>query len=104
MDGDVAVGVCGRVVLVREDRCTGGVQPFVAVSVVKVPVSVDEVLDGIGAERCKRFGDLRTCSGKAGVDEELTVAAGEDGDISAGAQQYAYIAAEFLDRDGSGCG
>jgi hypothetical protein len=35
-----------------------------------------------------------SCAGKAGVDQELTVAAGEDGDISTSADEDAYVAAE----------
>jgi hypothetical protein len=35
---------------------------------------VDEVLDRIGADGCKRVGDLWTGAGKASIDEELTVA------------------------------
>ena len=37
-------------VRVRENNCTRGVQPFVAIGVVKVPMRVDEVLDRIGAD------------------------------------------------------
>jgi hypothetical protein len=90
-------------VLVSKDRCTSGVQPFVAVGVVEVPVRVDEVLDGIGGNRCKRVDDLWTRTGKAGVDEELTVATGMNGNISASAHQDAYVAAEFLDSDRASC-
>jgi hypothetical protein len=79
-------------------------QPFVAVGVVEVPVCVDEVPDGIGAKRRKRVIDLWTGAGKASVDEELTVATGEDRDISASAHQDAYVAPKFLDSDGAGCG
>src|SRR5260370_779826 len=61
-------------VRVRENNCTGRVQPFVAIGVVKVPMRVDEVLDRIGADGCKRVGDLWTGAGKASIDEELTVA------------------------------
>jgi hypothetical protein len=41
-------------VRVSENNCTRRVQPFVAIGVVKMPMRVDEVLDRIGADWCKR--------------------------------------------------
>jgi len=70
---------------------------------IEVPVSVDEVLDGIGANRCKRVADLRTCSGKPGVDKELTVPTREDSNISTGAHEDTYVAAELLEVYSSDC-
>jgi hypothetical protein len=35
---------------VSENGCTRGVQPFVAIGVVKVPMRVDQVLDWVGAD------------------------------------------------------
>ena len=68
-------------VLVGENGCTGGVQPFVTVSVVKMPVGVDEVLDRIGTNPGESVGDLGACTRKTSVDEKFSVAAWEDGDI-----------------------
>src|SRR5260370_42124177 len=89
-------------VLVSKNGCTSGVQPFVAVGMVEVPVSVDEVLDRIGANRCKRLGNPWTRAGKAGINEELIVATGKDRNISTSAHEDAYVAAEVLHSDGSG--
>jgi hypothetical protein len=83
--------------------CTLGVQPFVAIGMVKVPMCVDQVLDRVGVDWCKGGCNLWTRTRKTGVDKQLTVAAGKDGDISASAHEDAYVAAEFLDDDGSGC-
>ncbi len=44
--------------LVGDDGGAGGVDPGVAVGVVVVPVGVDEVLDGVGADGGEGFGDL----------------------------------------------
>src|SRR5580693_4048453 len=87
-----------------ENNRTRRVQPFVAIGVVKVPMRVDEVLDRVGADGCKRVGDLGTGAGKASIDKELTVATGKHGDISSSAHQDAHVAAEFLHGDSSGCG
>src|SRR6266550_3505185 len=90
-------------VLVGENGCTGGVQPFVTVSVVKVPVGVDEVLDRIGTNPGESVGDLGVCTRKTSIDEKFSVATGEDGDISAGAHEDADVATQRLDGNGSAC-
>jgi hypothetical protein len=46
-------------VLLGDDLCAGRMQPFIAVGMVEVPVRIDEMGDGIGAEGLKSFGDLR---------------------------------------------
>ena len=46
-------------VLVRQDRGPELVQPFVAVGVVEMPVRVDQVGDGLGAEGRQGGRDLR---------------------------------------------
>src|SRR5215831_8545720 len=40
-------------VLMGKDRRAGRVQPFVPVRVIEVPMRVEEVFDGIGANACK---------------------------------------------------
>jgi len=35
-------------------------QPFVAIGMIEMPVGVDEMGDGIGAEISQRFGELWT--------------------------------------------
>ena len=47
--------------------------------------------------------NLWTRTRKTGVDKQLTVAPGKDGDISASAHEDANVAAEFLGGDCSGC-
>src|SRR5262249_29373008 len=76
-------------VLMGKDRCAGRVQPFIPVRVVEVPVRVDEVFDGVGANARRSVGNLRPGSCKTGVDEKLTVATGEDGDVAPGTHQDA---------------
>src|SRR5262249_18748402 len=86
-------------VLMGKDRCAGRVQPFIPVRVVEVPVRVDEVFDGVGANARRSVGNLRPGSCKTGVDEKLTVATGEDGDVAPGTHQDAYIAPKSLYRN-----
>jgi hypothetical protein len=59
--------------------------PLVAAGVVEVPVSVDQLLDGIGVDACEGFFDVWTGGDDLRVNEQLSIGAGEDGDISAGA-------------------
>jgi hypothetical protein len=72
-------------VLVGEDAGSGLMEPLVAAGVVEVPVSVDELFDGIGVDAGEGFFDVGTGGDDLGVYEQLSVGAGEDGDISAGA-------------------
>src|ERR1700751_5489098 len=53
---------------VSEARCNGRVQPLVTISVLEVPVSIDELLNGIGADRGESLGNLRTRTGEACID------------------------------------
>lgn len=45
-------------ILVSDNLCPGGMQPFVARGMIEVPVRIDQVGDGIGAEIRQSFGDL----------------------------------------------
>src|SRR5438128_2129964 len=98
---------CGREMLARvlvgENDCARGVQPFVTVGVVKVPVGVDEVCNRVGTNPGESVGDLGACTRKTGVDEKFSVAAWEDGDISAGAHENADVSTQRLHGDGSAC-
>src|SRR5215470_15451394 len=86
-------------VLMRQNSRPSGVQPFIPVGMVEVPVSVDKVLDWIGANARESFGNLRTSTCKSGIDEELTVSAGEDSDISTSTHENVYVPAQPLDDD-----
>jgi hypothetical protein len=70
---------------------------------IEVPVSVDKVLNWIGANARKSFVNFRTSTRKSGIDEELTVSAGEDSDISTSTHQNAYVPAQPLDGDSGAC-
>jgi len=59
-DGDdLRVAEAEAGLLVGDDLSSDRVDPLVAVGVVVVPVGVDEVLDGVGADGGEGFGDLR---------------------------------------------
>jgi len=62
---------CGKALFrirVSEDRGTRRVQPLIAVGVVEVLVSIDELLNGIGADRSERICKLQTRAGEACVN------------------------------------
>jgi hypothetical protein len=88
---------------VSEDGCASGVQPFVAIGMVKVPMRVDEVRDGLGTNPGESVSNLWASTGKAGIDQQFTVSTGKNRDVPTDPQQNAYIAAELLDRDFIGC-
>src|SRR6202166_4739857 len=87
-------------ILLGDDLGAGRMQPFVAVGMIEVPVRVDEMRDRIGAEISKRLGDLRTRYADAGIDKHFSVRARQDGDVSAGALEYADIVSQLVRNDG----
>jgi hypothetical protein len=79
-------------------------QPFVAVSMIKVPVGVDQVLNRIGANTRQCFVNSKSRCGNACVDEKFAVAARQHGDISARALEHTDVTAQlgYIDLRGSG--
>src|SRR4051794_15379568 len=75
--------------------CPDGIQPCVAVGMIEMPVR-----DGIGAKTGKSSGDLRTRYVNTGIDKNFAVRAGQDGDVSAGALEYADIVSQHVRNDG----
>ena len=75
------------------------VQPFVAVSVVEVPMRIDQMFDRIVAKTRQRFNYSRFCAWYTGIDKEFSIPTREHGDISAGTFKNADIAAQLRDRD-----
>ena len=88
-------------VLMSNDLCPDGIgiQPYVAVGMIEMPARVDQVRDGIGAKTGKSFGDLRTQYANTGIDKHFAIGAGQDGDVSAGALEYADIVSQLVRND-----
>ena len=86
-------------ILLRQDAGSGFVQPLVATGVVEVPVGVYQLFDGVLIDACEGFGNVRTRGDDFRVDEQLSVRAGKNGNISTRTQKNADIAAEALNRD-----
>ena len=86
-------------VLLRQDAGSGFVQPLVAARVIEVPVSVDQLLDGVRIDARQSRGDIWTRGDDFGIHEQLSVRAGKNGDISTRAQKNADVAAKGLNRD-----
>src|ERR1700731_2208574 len=87
-------------VFMSNDLCPDGIQPYVAVGMIEMPVRVDQVRDGIGAKIGKSSGDLRTRYTNTGIDKHFAVGAGQDGDVSAGALEYADVVSQLVRNDG----
>ena len=75
-------------------------QPFVAVGMIEMPVGVDQMRNGLGAEFCQRPGNLRPRHTDAGIDQHFAIAAVEDGNISPGALKYADVVPQPMGDDG----
>src|SRR5260370_28314898 len=86
-------------VLVGKDAGSGLMDPLVAPGVVEVPVGVDQLLDRIGVDACDGLFDVWTGSDDFGIYEDLSIGAGENGDISTSAQEDTYISSKVLNRD-----
>src|SRR5215467_2530136 len=79
-------------VLMGQYCCAGRMQPFISVRVVEVPMRIDKVLDWVGANARKSVGNFRPCAGESGIDQEFTVATGEDRDVASSPHQDVYVA------------
>jgi hypothetical protein len=86
-------------VLIGNDGCSFGIQPFIAVGVIEVPVTVDQMFDGIATELVCSLQESRARHGDSGVDEHLSVSAGEDGDVGARPLEDADIATKPVNLD-----
>jgi len=86
-------------VRLRDDFRAGRMQPVVAAGVIEMPVRVDEMGDGIGAEVGEGLGDLRTRSRDTGIDEEFAIGARQDGNVAAGALENADIVSQLVGLD-----
>jgi len=53
------------------DPCADGIEPCVAVGMIEMPVRIDQMGDGIGAEAGKRLGELGSGYTNAAVGQAL---------------------------------
>src|SRR5215472_2561115 len=74
-------------------------QPLVSVSVIEVPVRVDQMFDWIVAQTRQRFSDPRLGARYPSIHENLAIGAGEDSNISAGTFEDADVAAQLRNSD-----
>jgi hypothetical protein len=58
---------------------------------IEMPMRVDQVRDGIGAEIRQSFGELGTRRTDATIDEHFAIRPGQNGDVPAGALKHADI-------------
>src|SRR5258705_5088595 len=86
-------------VLVGKDAGSGLMEPLVAASVVEVPVGVNQLPDGIGVDACDGLFDVGTGGDDFGVDDQLSIGTGKNGDISPRAKENTDVAAKILNRD-----
>jgi hypothetical protein len=87
---------------VSGDFSAFGVQPFVAVGVIEMPMAIDQVFNGVGTETGEGFLYSFARSGDASFDEEFAVGACENCDVAARAFQDADIPAKLGDGDFGG--
>ena len=66
---------------------------------IEVPVRVDQLLDGITIDARDRFRDVRTGRHDLRIDEQLSIGAGKNGDISTRTKKNTDIPAKGLDSD-----
>src|SRR5258708_18702570 len=90
-------------VLVSDDSGASFVHPFVTVSVIEVPVSVDKMLHRFRADCPECVADLLLRSCEARVDENFAITAGKDCNIATCAQEHADISSELLNRELGSC-
>ncbi|HEY2121704.1 MAG TPA: hypothetical protein VGH37_21160 [Candidatus Acidoferrum sp.] len=91
-------------ILLRQNGGSCMVKPFITAGVIEVPVSVDQLLDGIRIDALESCRNVRTRADDFRINKELSVGSSENSDISACAQKKADIAAKWLNRNFCGGG
>src|ERR1700720_1825193 len=86
-------------IFLRQDARPRFVHPLIATGVIEVPVRVDQLLDGIGVDARDRLRNVRTRGDDFRIHEQLSIGAGQNGDISTSTQKNTYIPAKVLDGD-----
>src|ERR1700722_4740217 len=86
-------------VLLSYNLCASGMQPFVAGGVIEVPMRIDQVRDGIGAEIRQSLSELRARRTYAAIDEHFAVRPGQNGDVAAGALEHADVVPQLVGCD-----
>jgi hypothetical protein len=81
---------------VLSERCFG-VHPFISVSVVEVPIGVNEVFDGVVTDFRECGSDLGTRWDIPGIDNKFAVPAREHSNVAAGTHEHAYVSSKGLD-------
>lgn len=74
-------------------------QPLVAAGVIKVPMRVDELLDGIRIDAGKGCRDVGPRGDDLRIDHKLSVRTCKNGDVSPGTLQDADVPPKRLHRD-----
>ena len=72
-------------VIVRNDLCTDRMEPVVSTGVIKMPMRVDQVCDGLGADTRQRFSELRARNTNSAINKHLSVGTRQNGNIATGA-------------------
>src|SRR5262249_2882197 len=83
-------------VLVANNLRADRMKPLVSTGAIKVPMRVDQVCDGLGAQTGEGFSELRARHANAAIDRHLSVGTGQDGNIATGAFKHAQISAELV--------
>ncbi len=83
-------------VRVGEDRRAGGMQPFVPIGVVEMPMRVDQMLDRIVAEGGERLGNLGSSAGNPSVHQQLSIGPRQNRDVPTGSHEHADVPAKRL--------
>src|SRR6516225_3829230 len=86
-------------VFVGENGGSFRIQPFVAVSVVEMPVRIDQVRDWITAKVVGGFQNSPARRGDTSIDEHLAVCAGQNSDVAARALKSANVTPQFMNLD-----
>src|SRR5580693_8329577 len=86
-------------VFVRQNARPCSVQPRIAAGVIEVPVRVYQLLDGVRVDVCQRHGKVRPRRDNFAIDQQLSVRAGQNGNVSTRTQKNGDVATKRLQRN-----
>ena len=84
---------------VRQNSGSFGVDPFIPIGVIEMPVSVNQMFDRPWVEATKRIRDLGLRAGIARIDKQLAIRSSQDRNIPTGADERSQVSPQNLGRN-----
>src|SRR6476646_1726990 len=86
-------------VLVRDDRRTGRMHPFIAVRVIEMPMRVHKMFNRVATDAIQRLGNFFARAEVTRINDQLAIVSWKDGNVSTRAEQDTDVITQRLKRN-----